>query len=102
MQKLPESKKKIAKTIGIVVGCILMLFIVVRVIDAIQYNQWKQEYNNDLESERNNPEFYLSLINMSVQDDNILKGEIKSIAKHHCFSQIKIEINYYDGNKTII
>jgi len=97
-----KPKKKIAKTIGIIVGCIILLFIVVRAIETVQYNQWKEEYNKALESECNYPKFYLSLINMAVQDDNVLKGEIKNTAKHHCYSQIKIEINYYDSNKAVI
>ena len=96
-----KSKKKITKTIGILVGCILLLFAVVFIKEFVEGERANERMESIERIEREHPERYLTLTNISVSG-NKLMGIIANNAEMGAYKQVFIKVSYYDGSGNVI
>lgn len=92
-----KSKKKTLKRIGVIVGCIIMALVAITIIEYVQHIR----YWDTIESEKNVPRLYLTIVDAKL-NDNILSGCINSSAKYRNYHVVQIKLSYYDKKGNVI
>lgn len=101
--EIKESKntKRTIKIIRIIIGIILVSIIAFVVYENIDAANRRDNINRIENQEKNHPEQYLSLTNISVSG-NTLMGIIKNNAKYTWYKQVQVKVTYYDKNNNVL
>lgn len=101
--EIKESKntKKTIKIIRIIIGVILVSIIAFVVYENIDAANRRDNINRIENQEKNHPERYLELKNISV-NGNSLMGVIKNNAKYVAYKEVYIKVSYYDSSGVVL